>query len=468
MLEPDRNPYGTERGEAGIALAIFDWIRIFQLKQAGKIAKPILIIVAVFSCTLSLTGVAKDQAANNREQSFLLHLRELQETGHGRGKAQRAAIHDLIWKAPLDRRDEFLEKDEWHKGEEAKLNSPNSTLAPSDELPMALDIIDTELVSQVTGADSLNHTALRWGIYGTDLGHMFWHRDKLYMVFGDTFGEGGLGGKNWRSNALARLADPNPAQGLRIEAMITGPDGAAKELIPSRKIAGIEKTVIPTHGISADGRMYLHYMSVRRWGENSGQWDVRHSGFAYSDNDGQTWYTPRSAVWSQKIGFEQVALVHGGDGYIYTLGIPGGRWGGIRLRRVLPHGILDPQAYEYWNGESWVADPKAAVTIIPPPVGELSVAWSTRHRRWLMMYLNPERHAVVLRTAPDLTGPWAKEQVVVTAEQYPGLYAPYIVPVSELGDDVYFTLSMWGRYNVFLMHMSLQQVSDSLHARNDP
>lgn len=331
---------------------------------------------------------------------------------------------------------------------------------------MALNVIGTALVDQVTGADSLNDTAARWDVYGTDLGHMFWHRDKLYMVFGDTFGEGGFGGKNWRSNALARLSNANPRQGLRIEAMITGPKDMAKELIPSRKVAGIEKTLIPTNGISVNGRIYLHYMSVRRWG-NPGHWDVRHSGFAYSDDDGPTWSTPRSAIWPENTGFEQVALVRR-DRYVYTLGIPGGRWGGIRLRRVASESILDRQAYEYWDGEGWVADLKAASIIVPPPVGELSVAWNARHQLWLMMYLNPERCAVVLRTAPKLTGPWGKEQVVVTAEQYPGLYSPYIVPVADLGDDVYFTMSMWGPYNVFLMHTRLEGISGSLSARNAP
>lgn len=331
---------------------------------------------------------------------------------------------------------------------------------------MALGVIETKLVGQLTGADSANDTAKRWDIYGTDLGHMFWHCDKLYMVFGDTFGEGGLGGKNWRSNALARLVDPDPKQGLRIEAMITGPNGAAKELIPSHKIAGIEKTVIPTHGISVDGRIYLHYMSVRRW-EGPGQWNVRHSGLAYSDDDGQTWITPRSAIWSEQIGFEQVALVHGDD-WIYTLGIPGGRWGGLRLRRVASDNILDRQAYQYWDGASWGGARKAAVVIVPAPVGELSVAWSARHRLWLMMYLNPERRGVVLRTAAKLTGPWEEEQIVVTTEQYPGLYAPYIVPMPDLGEDVYFTLSLWESYNVFLMHTRLQAISGSRSAWSDP
>lgn len=133
----------------------------------------------------------------------------------------------------------------------------DSAIAHSEERSM-MGVGGTELIGQLTGPGSLNDTASRWDVHGADLGHMFWHRDQLYMVFGDTFGKGGLGGKNWRSNTLARLAKPNPKKGLLIEAMIAGPDGNAKELIPSRKIDGVEKSVIPTYGISIDGRMYLH------------------------------------------------------------------------------------------------------------------------------------------------------------------------------------------------------------------
>lgn len=239
----------------------------------------------------------------------------------------------------------------------AKLRNPEAI--PSKEPLMPLQVRDTSLVAQITGADSDNDTAGRWDIHGTDLGHMFRHRDRLYMVFGDTFGEGGLGGKNWRSNTLALLADTDPAHGLRIESMVTGPDGLAKELIPSRKIQGIEKTVIPTNGISIDGRMYLHYMSVSRWGQVGGRWHVRHSGFAYSDDDGQNWTVPKNAIWPGGSGFEQVAFVQGDD-YLYTLGIPEGRWGSILLRRVVPQDILDRNAYEYWNGEGWTGNPKTA------------------------------------------------------------------------------------------------------------
>lgn len=325
---------------------------------------------------------------------------------------------------------------------------------PTSEGSLEPQVAGTELVGKVTGADSPNDTASRWGIHGTDLGHMFMHRDQLYMVFGDTFGAGGLGGRDWRSNAMARIADPDPRNGFIIDAMVSSDSGAAKELLPSRKIVGIERTVIPTYGISVDGRMYLHYMSVRKWGQ-PGRWDVRHSGFAYSDDDGRTWNSPAEAIWQGDTGFEQVAMVEQDD-YLYSFGIPEGRYGGVRLRRVDPSAILDKGAYEYWQGDGWGAQPAAAQQVVPAPVGELSVAWSEEHERWVMMYLNPERRAIVLRSAPALTGPWGDEQVVVTANEHPGLYSPYIVPASLSADGLYFTMSLWDDYNVYLMRAQFE------------
>lgn len=348
----------------------------------------------------------------------------------------------------------------------ASLTWHDRTFADLPEGEAPLGIGGTENLGPITGQSSPNDTAARWGIHGTDLGHMFWHHGKLHMVFGDTFGYPGLGGRNWRSNTMARIANPDPTSGLPFEAMITGPKGLAKELIPSKKKDGVEKTVIPTYGVSIGDRMYLHYMSVQSWGAH-GRWVVGHSGIAYSDDDGDTWHTPPEAVWPRGSGFEQVAFVKE-DGLLYTFGISEGRWSGVHLRRVQPAEILDPAAYEFWDGETWSDDPAAAASIVPAPVGELSVAWSTPQRRWLMMYLHPEHKAVVLRSAPNLTGPWSREHVVVTAAEYPGLYAPYIVPGTEIDRDLYYTMSMWGPYNVFLMRTSLQWGDAPMLPAGDP
>jgi len=343
----------------------------------------------------------------------------------------------------------------------AELASPTAPALPT-AANMVLGVRSTGLVTQITGLDAPHPTG-NWGVHGTDLGHMFWHRDSLYMVFGDTFGEGGRErGRHWRSNVLARVSAPGqPGGGMRVESMITGPDGLAREVLPSMKVDGIERTVIPTNGISTGDRMFLHYMSIRTW-HHPGHWDVGHSGLAYSDDDGVTWVEPARATWPGNLGFEQVAFVRH-EGHVYSFGIPSGRYGDVKLRRVAEDRMLDPLAYEYWTKDGWASAPRAAVAVAPAPAGELSVAWNATHGKWMMMYLHADRHAVVLRLAPELTGPWGPEQVVVSGRDQPGLYAPYIVPLRDIGDEVLFTMSKWAPYNVYLMRMTLGGVSRAAH-----
>ncbi|MDQ3973892.1 MAG: DUF4185 domain-containing protein, partial [Actinomycetota bacterium] len=313
----------------------------------------------------------------------------------------------------------------------------------------------TQQVAQLTGPGSPNRTDERWHVYGTDLGHLFTHDGRLYVVFGDTFGP--TFGSDWRSNTMAWTSDRDPRDGLTLEGMITGPDGRARELLASQKVFEVEATVIPTYGVSVAGRMFLHYMSVRHWGP-PGRWDTNHSGLAYSDDAGHTWVKDPAAVWPAASNFAQVAMVRD-SGYVYLFGIPAGRFGGVRLARLPVAAMLRPDAYEYWDGSTWSRGGElGAATIVPAPVGELSVRWSAFHRRWLMLYLNEQRHAIVVRAAERLTGPWSDEGVVATAAQYPTLYAPYLMPAAPDGPDVYFTMSRFDVYNVFLMRTRLLTV----------
>lgn len=314
--------------------------------------------------------------------------------------------------------------------------------------------LSTEVVAQLTGEAGINATLSRWNVAGTDLGHTFEHRGDLYMVFGDTWGRGGTEGSDWRSNTVARIAGGDLSEGLRFTEMIAAPDGQAAELLSSRKVDGVEKTVIPTYGVSVDDRIVLHYMSVRTWGE-PGRWDVAFSGLASSEDGGRSWTKIAAAVWPDGSAFAQVAFVVHQD-HVYVFGIPEGRFGPASLARVRPGSILDLDAYEYWSGTDWVlADPGAAAAVVPGPVGELSVRYSDHHGRWLMMYLDESRAAVVLRTAEQLAGPWDEPRIVTTAGEHPQLYAPYLLPSVGASDTLYYTMSVFGPYQVLLMRTEL-------------
>ncbi|HEY7030550.1 MAG TPA: DUF4185 domain-containing protein [Thermomicrobiales bacterium] len=313
------------------------------------------------------------------------------------------------------------------------------------------------VVAKLIGRDSINDTLDRYGVAGADLGHTFLFKDELYMVFGDTFG---IAGGDWRSNTMAVIADDDPSDGLSFDRMIEDAPGHAKELLSSKKIEHDEITVIPTYGIAIGDRLFLHYMSVHEWGA-PGHWDLNSSGLAYSDDGGQTWTKDPGATWAGDSNFGQVAIVEVGDD-VYFFGIPGGRYGGVHLARVGQDHLLDKDRYEYWDGSSWApAGEATAQTIVPAPVGELSVRWSPYYHKWLMMYLDETKFGIVLRTADCLTGPWSDEQMIVTSADYPQLYAPYILPRWNDGPDLYFTMSQFGPYSVFLMRTELTGIAPS-------
>lgn len=309
----------------------------------------------------------------------------------------------------------------------------------------------TEELARLTGPGSINRTDEKWDIGGTDLGHMFEHRGRTYIVFGDTFSSP-RPGPGWRSNTLAWSTDRDPTDGLTFDGMVVDENGNAKQILDARH-DDQEVTVIPTYGISTGKRMFLHYMSVREWGP-PGEWTLNHSGLAYSDDDGQTWTKDPDAVWPGDSNFGQVAFVRQGR-YVYLFGIPGGRLGGVQLGRVYFRDMLELDRYEYWDGEQWQADPNQATEVIPGPVGELSVRWNSHYNKWIMMTLHdrPKEEwghgAVTARTAECMTGPWSDEKVVVTSFDVPQLYAPYMPPRWNDGPEIYFSLSRFDHYDVY-------------------
>lgn len=314
-----------------------------------------------------------------------------------------------------------------------------------------------EQVGQITGAEGPGDTS-QFAVNHTDLGSMFEHDGKMWFVFGDTFGERdpaftGGGGSFWRSNVLAWTTDFDPADGIELEGMIVDDIGTAQELLPSAKVDDDEMTVIPTHGFAVGDRMYLHWMSVRHWGE-PGEWEVNDAGLAVSSDDGQTWAVLDSPRWSGDSGFVQISPVQVGDD-LYVWGITHGRFGGVSLAKVAATQVEDADAWQYWtgleNGEpTWSDDPGDATLVLDDTVGELSVVWNEYLDRWLMTYL-AEGRGIVIREGLTPWGPWGEEFPLVGPTDVPGPYAPYMHAryTEDGGRVIYFTLSIWDPYNVF-------------------
>jgi hypothetical protein len=309
-----------------------------------------------------------------------------------------------------------------------------------------------EYIGQLTGGvpEAINQTEADYEVTGTDLGSSFLYNDLTYIVLGDTFG---VAKSDWRCNVLAISSDDNPSDGVTFDRMIEDRPGHAGELLPAKRVDFDEITIIPTYGVAVGDRLFLHYMSVEHWGA-PGHWDLGSAGWAYSDDDGESWTKDPDAVWPGDTNWGQVAIVEH-EGYLYLFGIPGGRYGDLKLARVVPENILSIDTYEYWDGSAWGPDPGSAAVVVSGPIGELSVRWNSHYQRWLMMYLIDDAGLIVLRAAESLTGVWDDPRVTVRASDYPALYAPYIYPKWNDGPDVFFNMSLFGPYNVFLMKTSV-------------
>jgi Domain of unknown function (DUF4185) len=324
----------------------------------------------------------------------------------------------------------------------------------------------TRRIAGLTGAGSINDTEARYQVKGTDLGIMWTdERGQVLAAFGDTFGAGWTGhdsGGNpaafdWRSNTLARSSDRNLADGMTVDDFVTDRPGHAKELVSSLKQDNIEVSKIPTGGVNIGGRNYLAYMSVRSFNE-PGRWTTNHSGIAYSDDGGQTWAEALSALRPNTPAsdekFQMIAYAQR-DGFVYAFGTPNGRFGNAYVARVPERQLLDQLAYEYWTGAGWQRGSSViAVPIVLDNVGELSVRYDETLSSWQMMTMDESRGAIVVRLAPQPTGPWGPPIEVATSREYPHLYGGFLHPNSR-GLDLYFTMTQYDSYNVSMMHARL-------------
>lgn len=350
-------------------------------------------------------------------------------------------------------------------------------------------------IARLTGADSINHTD-RVGIGGTDLGHCVEHDGKLYLLFGDTYAtetdlpDPDRKDRDWRFSAMAWTTDRDLSDGLNFNDWLARPDGTARQLFRSDR--GKPITEIPTGAISVNGSIYAWYMSVSHWGV-TGDWTVDYTGLT-------RWRTGEEAFTvldrftlpgDKGIGMVAAAradeqgrpILNGAphlitgpttrparpmfvdEGYVYLWATPGGRWGGVKLLRVLAATIEDAKSYEYFAGlddqhrPRWSRDADDAEEIIHRPVGEMSVLWNPAIRGWMMISHNEPGRTFDLRQSPTPWGPWSSSMIACSFADKPGgWYAPYTNEwlLADGGKTIYLTYSKWRPYDVYLGKVTLK------------
>jgi hypothetical protein len=312
-----------------------------------------------------------------------------------------------------------------------------------------------------------NRTDEQYNLGGADLGIIWDMENGAYgLFFGDSYGrnfvpvEGGGPGPagDWRSNVLAFSTDTDLDDGLTFSGMAVDGNGNAREIAYSAKntSGNGDYTSIPTAAIRADGVDYLHYMNIRTW---TG-WITNHSSLYASEDNGKTWKRCTQILFSSDSKFGQVTYAKK-DGYVYMLGTPTGRDGPGHLARIPEKSMLKKEDYEYWNTEfGWVkGSEQAASVVFPGTVGEASLMYHKKFHRWIATYFDANAYALMLRDAPDITGPWSTEKVLARGSEYAQLYGSFMHPGKAEDDRLYFTLSQWAPYNVFLMRVDMKCVN---------
>lgn len=341
--------------------------------------------------------------------------------------------------------------------------------------PVPVTVLETVLHSKVTGPDSINSTADRFGVTATDLGLM-WDagpdgdgKHRVFVMFGDTYGDGwggrgaGPGTADWRTNVLlASTTTDLEREGLRLDRAVirVRGGGAAQAIRRSRlnlpRARFPEHTLIPNAGITVDGVHYVQWMSVTFW-RGGGRWRTIQSGIAVSRDDGRSWAKPLLGRWWNLFGGNrfQVGAFTRDDDWVHLFGTTNGRHGPAYLARTRPDRVARAAAYDYWDGTGWQPHQRHAAPVIDGPVGELSVVHHRGLGRWLALHLDEDRAAIVLRSAVAITGPWSAGVEVASGRDHPALYGGFIHPWAVEGDRIYWLMSQWDPYNVFLMRTTL-------------
>ena len=336
--------------------------------------------------------------------------------------------------------------------------------------------IQVEKIRALTGPEAPVPTK-RVDICGTDLGTMTEIGSRIFFAFGDTFGYDGdvchgVGGPNWRSNSFASTTSRDPVNGVALNDWLRGSDGKAIAVVEGAHLPAFtgedgEQTKIPTAMVSVGNRIYLHYMSVHGFGAKGGVWDCNYSKFVYSDDLGKSWTQSDFNLGDRDSNFNMLALTNqqgrGNEegGYIFALGTPCGRFGGVKLARVAKDDLLHLGAWEYFSGDHlWTGNPGEATEIIPSPVGEGSILWNPGIQRWMYTYLNERTASIELREADFPWGPWSAPHMVASAREHPQLYGAFMTPafLKDNGRTLYFIMSMFGPYNTFVMKANLVTV----------
>ncbi|MBP7866100.1 MAG: DUF4185 domain-containing protein [Acidobacteria bacterium] len=296
--------------------------------------------------------------------------------------------------------------------------------------------------------------------WGSDLGVLVPHGGELWMLVGDVIGDG-----VFAPNTAARTPDTLAVDGLPFS-WRTDPGGYPLPFFPRID----PDSTVPAGALSVDGNLYVFLMDVLDWDE-----PVRaRAVLACSVDVGSSFQTVWTGPESNRL--VNVSPARGphpddpGQEVVYLAASGAYRRSPVYLAWCDPADLGSPDRYAWFRGVAggvpqWGEGVAAAVPVLDGvKAGELCLRRNAYLGGWLLSLFDYTTGSLGFWRAASPWGPWTPGRPVFTpgtrdwyeAGWY-GPYGGYSDPALDRGGGqvVYFTLSLWVPYAVFLMETDL-------------
>ncbi|MHB8750749.1 MAG: DUF4185 domain-containing protein [Aggregatilineales bacterium] len=236
---------------------------------------------------------------------------------------------------------------------------------------------------------------------------------KILWAFGDTLlSKAAVDGSNYRSNTAA-LADPS--QPIQVSEPLDA-NGAPTAFIPftADEQAYNVGTGRPDDRIAlwpgaiisdsdGNGLVFFDKLKVKPGILNYEQIGV---GLAHVAINTTTAVREPTVLFTVGEPLFTNAARFGDRVYVYGV-IPDRTDQAVAVGRVTLSQATDRTAYQFWDGQDWVADVSAAIPVLAGVPGGMSVSYNSYLNHYLAVYSEILSSRVVMRLAPAPEGPWS-------------------------------------------------------------
>ena len=230
-----------------------------------------------------------------------------------------------------------------------------------------------------------NLTGQRYNLFFTDLGVPFHHKERTYLLFGDSVPTD--------NDPIAYTTDHSPDDGLELHFLQNNVSNYNPIIIPGIRLTGFE---VPMEGVSTHDRMYIYATT-----DHTQKVTMGRSVVAVSEDDGFnfTYLYDFSSLYFINLSIVKVDLSawdgfpdSAGTGLVF-FGSGKYRQSDVRLAFQPADSIESQSTIRFFKGLDHSSMPlwsslevEAEPLFSHPLVGELSVSYNIYFKKWIMLY----------------------------------------------------------------------------------